>query len=411
MGERKKPELLIPAKGPEELKVAVNFGADAVYIGGETMGLRSGARNFTLEEMEEGIAFAHGNGVKVYVTANILAHNPDLKEAAAFFAETGKLRPDAFIIADPGVFSLARELAPDTDIHISTQANNINLMTFLFWGSLGAKRIVAGRELSLDEIKEIRLNIPPKLEIEAFVHGAMCVSYSGRCLLSNYLTGRDANRGECAHPCRWKYAVMEETRPGAYMPIEENGRGTFIFNSRDLCMIEHIPELIEAGIDSFKVEGRMKNALYVASVTRSYRRAIDDYFTSPELYRENLNWYLEEVISSAARPFSTGFFFGKPGNEAQNTEEGRPLRSRTLLGVVSDTTAEGGAVIRQKNKFSLGEKVELMHTDFTGALATVLRIESEDGTARESAPHPAEKLRVTLSEPARKYDVIRSTDS
>ncbi len=406
----KKPELLMPAKGPEELKVAVSFGADAVYIGGETMGLRAGARNFSPEEMEEGIAFAHENGVKVYVTANILAHNEDLSEAAEFIQETASLKPDAFIIADPGIFRLARDLAPEIDIHISTQANNTNFMTALFWGSLGAKRIVTGRELSLKEIRTIRDNIPPGLELETFVHGAMCVSYSGRCLLSNYLTGRDANKGECSHPCRWKYAVMEETRPGEYMPVEENERGTFIFNSRDLCMIEHIPELMEAGIDSFKVEGRMKNALYVATVARSYRRAIDDCAVSLKLYKEHLPRYLEEVRSAAVRPFSTGFFFGKPDISAQILEGDTSPGSRILLGFVSDVSEAGEALIRQKNKFSVGDCVELIHTDFTEDKVRVLRIEAEDGTAQESAPHPAQKLRLALSKPARRFDVIRSTD-
>ncbi len=405
---RKKPELLIPAKGLEELKVAVAFGADAVYIGGETMGLRAGARNFSPDEMREGIAFAHDRGVRVYVTANIFAHNGDLSEAARFIRETAKLSPDAFIIADPGVFRLAQELAPQIERHISTQANNTNFITFLFWGGLGAKRIVAGRELSLREIREIRSNIPPGLEIEVFVHGAMCVSYSGRCLLSNYFTGRDANHGECAHPCRWKYAVAEESRPGVYLPIEENDRGTFLFNARDLCMIEHIPELIDAGIDSLKVEGRMKNALYVAAVTRSYRRAIDDYLVSPGLWEEHLPWYLSEVSSCASRPFSTGFFFGKPGAEAQIPEGAQPPEGETLLGVVSGVTPEGKAVIRQKNRFFTGDTVELLHTDFTEDLVTVERMETEEGIPQESAPHPKQKLLLTLSKRARQFDVIRT---
>ena len=272
----RKPELLIPASSLEVLKTAVIFGADAVYIGGEAFGLRAKARNFSSREMQQGIAFAHDHGVKVHVTANILAHNDDLEGAEKYFYELKEMKPDALIIADPGMFTLAREICPEIDIHISTQANNTNYMTYLFWHKLGAKRVVSARELSLKEIKEIRSKIPKDMEIESFIHGAMCISYSGRCLLSSYFTGRDANQGACTHPCRWKYAVVEEKRPGEYLPVYENERGTYIFNSKDLCMIEHIPEMIDAGIDSFKIEGRMKTALYVATVARTYRKAIDD---------------------------------------------------------------------------------------------------------------------------------------
>ncbi len=276
---RKKPELLIPAASLEVLKTAVAFGADAVYIGGEAFGLRAKARNFTMEEMAEGIVFAHAHGVKVYVTANIFAHNRDLEGAALYFGKLRDMKPehcDALIISDPGMFSIARQAWPEAEIHISTQANNTNYQTFLFWRQLGAKRVVSARELSLEEIAQIRSRIPEDMEIECFVHGAMCISYSGRCLLSNYFTGRDANQGSCTHPCRWKYAVVEETRPGEYMPVYEDERGTYLFNSKDLCMVEHIPELVEAGIDSLKVEGRMKTALYVAAAARTYRKAIDD---------------------------------------------------------------------------------------------------------------------------------------
>ena len=287
----KKPELLIPAGSLEVLKTEVNFGADAVYIGGEAFGLRAKAKNFSPEDMAEGIAYAHDRGVKVYVTANILAHNGDLEAASDYFMELKHLKtkdgrpvpPDALIISDPGLFMIAKRVCPEIELHISTQANSTNYETWLFWWNLGAKRVVSARELSLAELKKIRSHIPSDMEIESFVHGAMCISYSGRCLLSNYFTGRDANRGACTHPCRWKYAVMEESRPGEYLPVYENERGTFIFNSKDLCMIEHIPELVEAGIDSLKIEGRMKTALYVATVARTYRKAIDDYFADPEL--------------------------------------------------------------------------------------------------------------------------------
>ena len=290
----KKPELLIPASSLEVLRTAVMFGADAVYIGGEAFGLRAKAKNFSSEEMAEGVAFAHAHGVKVYVTANILAHNYDLDGARKYFAELRDMKPeqpDALIISDPGMFMIAKEVWPQVEVHISTQANNTNYETYLFWWKLGAKRVVSARELSLVEIKVIREKIPAEMEIESFVHGAMCISYSGRCLLSNFFTGRDANRGACTHPCRWKYAVVEETRPGEYLPVYENERGTYIFNSKDLCMIEYIPELVEAGIDSLKIEGRMKTALYVATVARTYRKAIDDYFTDPKLYEKNMDWY------------------------------------------------------------------------------------------------------------------------
>ena len=262
MSKREKPELLIPASNLEVLKVAINYGADAVYIGGEMFGLRAKAKNFSKEDMIAGIKYAHQFGKKVYVTANITAHNRDLEGVAEYFEEMKDINPDALIISDPGVFDIAREVIPDMELHISTQANNVNYRTYLFWKRMGAQRVVSARELSLNEIAEIRKNIPDDLEIETFIHGAMCMSYSGRCLLSNYFTGRDANLGACTHPCRWKYHIVEETRPGEYMPVFENDRGTYIFNSKDLCMIEHIPEIIEAGIDSLKVEGRMKTALY-----------------------------------------------------------------------------------------------------------------------------------------------------
>lgn len=307
----RKNELLVPASSLEVLKIAVIYGADAVYIGGEAFGLRAKAKNFTKEEMAEGIAFAHARGVKVYVTANILAHNYDLDGVREYLTELQNMkpdRPDALIIADPAIFTIAGEVCPDIDRHISTQANNTNYGTFQFWEKLGATRVVTARELSLREIRQIREHISDDLEIETFVHGAMCISYSGRCLLSNYFTGRDANRGACTHPCRWKYSVVEEKRPGEYFPVYENERGTYIFNSKDLCMIEHIPDLLEAGIDSFKIEGRMKTALYVATVARTYRKAIDDYLESPEKYQENMPWYLEQIKSCTYRQFTTGFF-------------------------------------------------------------------------------------------------------
>lgn len=312
-----KPELLIPANNLEVLKTAVIFGADAVYIGGEAFGLRAKAKNFSPAEMKEGIAFAHAHGAKVHVTVNILAHNYDLEGARQYLEELKEIKPDALIIADPGLFTMAREICPEIEIHVSTQANNTNYMTYLFWHKLGAKRVVSARELSLREIAEIRQHIPDDLEIESFIHGAMCISYSGRCLLSSYFTGRDANHGACTHPCRWKYAVVEEKRPGEYLPVYENERGTYIFNSKDLCMIEHIPEMIRAGINSFKIEGRMKTALYVATVARTYRKAIDDYLESEEKYLANMDWYKSEISKCTYRQFTTGFYFGKPDENTQ----------------------------------------------------------------------------------------------
>ena len=285
-------ELLIPAGSLDVLKTAVIYGADAVYLGGEAFGLRAKAKNFTNEEIKEGIAFAHERGVKVYITANILAHNDDLTGVEQYFEELKDICPDALIISDPGVFAIAKRVLPDMELHVSTQANNTNYGTYLFWHQLGAKRVVSARELSLKEIKEIRAHIPEDMQIESFIHGAMCISYSGRCLLSNFLVGRDANQGACTHPCRWKYSVVEETRPGEYMPVYENERGTYIFNSKDLCMIEHIPELIDAGIDSFKIEGRMKTALYVATVARTYRKAIDDYKKEKYGMVQSGNWQM-----------------------------------------------------------------------------------------------------------------------
>ena len=331
------PELLIPASSLEVLKTAGIFGADAVYIGGEVFGLRAKAKNFSHDDMKEGIAFAHEHGVRVHVTVNILAHNRDLEGVREYLKELKELGPDALIIADPAIFEMAKEICPEIERHVSTQANNTNYGTYQFWWKQGAKRVVSARELSLAEIKEIRANIPEEMEIESFIHGAMCISYSGRCLLSNYFTGRDANQGACTHPCRWKYAVVEETRPGEYMPVYENERGTYIFNSKDLCMIEHIPELIDAGIDSFKIEGRMKTALYVATVARTYRKAIDDYLEDPELYRKNMPWYLDQISNCTYRQFTTGFYFGRPDDEAQIYDSNTYVREYTYLGLSAES--------------------------------------------------------------------------
>lgn len=399
-------ELLIPASSLEVLKTAVIFGADAVYIGGEAFGLRAKAKNFSKEEMKEGIEFSHAHDVKVYVTANILAHNDDLEGVREYFEELREIKPDALIIADPGVFEIAKEVCPEIERHISTQANNTNYATYNFWYRQGASRVVSARELSLKEIKEIRERIPEDLEIETFVHGAMCISYSGRCLLSNYFTGRDANQGACTHPCRWKYAVVEEKRPGEYLPVYENERGTYIFNSKDLCMIEHIPELIDAGIDSFKIEGRMKTALYVATVARTYRKAIDDYQKDPELYKKNMPWYLDQISNCTYRQFTTGFFFGKPDHETQIYDNNTYIREYTYLGIVG-AVENGLARIEQRNKFSVGETIEIMKPDGSNVEAKVLRILNEDGEEQESAPHSKQVLHVELSETPAQYDLLR----
>jgi len=404
---RKKPELMIPASSLEVLKIAVMFGADAVYIGGEAFGLRAKAKNFTMDEMREGIEFAHAHGVKVYVTANILAHNSDLDGVRAYFEELKVLKPDALIIADPAIFMIAKEVCPEIERHVSTQANNTNYGTYLFWHQLGAQRVVTARELSLAEIKEIRANIPDELEIETFIHGAMCISYSGRCLLSNYFVGRDANQGACTHPCRWKYAVVEEKRPGEYFPVYENERGTYIFNSKDLCMIEHIPDMVDAGIDSFKIEGRMKTALYVATVARTYRKAIDDYFESPEKYQENMPWYLDQISNCTYRQFTTGFFYGKPSEEAQIYDSNTYLREYTYLGIVGDQNEDGLYQIEQRNKFSVGEEIEVMKPNGDNILVTVKAIRDEKGAEMESAPHPQQVLFIDLGQPLEKYDILR----
>lgn len=406
----KKPELLIPASSLEVLKTAVVFGADAVYIGGEVFSLRAKSKNFSMEDMREGIAFAHAHGTKVYVTANILAHNGDLDGVEEYFHELKAIGPDALIISDPGVFQIAREICPEIEIHISTQANNTNYRTYRFWHGLGAKRVVSARELSMDELRELRANIPEDLEIETFIHGAMCISYSGRCLLSSYFTGRDANQGACTHPCRWKYAIMEETRPGEYLPVYENERGTYIFNSKDLCMIEHIPELVEAGIDSFKIEGRMKTALYVAVVTRTYRQAIDDYLKDEALYRSRMDYYKEEIAKCTYRQFTTGFFFGKPNHDTQIYDNNTYIKAYTYLGLIGEDRGDGFYGLEQRNKFSVGDTIEVMKPDGRDLEVTVQAMTDAEGTLIESCPHPKQKIFVNLGAELSPLDLLRRKD-
>ncbi len=406
---KRKPELLLPAGSPETLRVAIDYGADAVYLGGEAMSLRAKARNFSYDEMREGIRLAHEKNVKVYVTANIYAHNSDLPAAAAFFEKMAEIRPDALLISDPGMFRLAKRHCPEVEIHISTQANNTNYETCCYWYEQGAKRIVLARELSLNEIREIREKIPDDLELECFVHGAMCISYSGRCLLSNYFTGRDANHGACTHPCRWKYALVEETRPGEYLPVEEDDRGTYIMNSKDLCMVGHIPELTEAGIDSFKIEGRMKNALYVATVARTYRKAIDAYQISSEEYQKKMPWLLEQIAQCTYRKYSTGFYFGRPDADGQIYDESTYISEAVYLGTVRALTDDGLAVITQKNKFFVGDRIEIMRRDGSDIRTDVLAMYDGEGNAIDSCPHAGMEVRLKLSGGAQIGEVLRMT--
>ena len=406
MAERK-VELLVPAGSLEVLKVAVDYGADAVYIGGQAYGLRAKADNFSIEEMKKAVKYAHAKNAKVYVTANIFAHNYDIEGMKAYFEQLKDTGVDAVLVSDPGIFMLAKEIMPDMELHISTQANNTNYLTYNFWYNMGAKRVVTARELSLVEIKQIREHIPEDMEIESFMHGAMCISYSGRCLLSSYFTGRDANRGACTHPCRWKYHIVEETRPGEYMPVNEDDRGTYIFNSKDLCMIEHIPEMIDAGIDSFKIEGRMKTALYVATVARTYRKAIDDYMESPELYRSNMEYYKSEIAKCTYRQFTTGFYFGKTDQDSQIYDNNTYIKNCTYIGNVQEVTEDGLVAFEQKNKFSVGEEIECMNFDGTNTVCRVEEIYNDRMEPMESGPHPKMQLYVKLDRPVSAGMILR----
>ncbi len=404
----RKIELLAPAGDLEKLKIAVLYGADAVYLGGTSFGLRAKAKNFNDEEMAEGVKFAHNHNVKVYVTCNIFAHNEDFEKMAEYFKFLESIGVDAILVADPGVFSVAREVVPNMDIHISTQANNTNYKTALFWKKLGATRIVMARELSLREIKGISEKIPDDLEIEAFVHGAMCISYSGRCLLSNYLSGRDANKGACSHPCRWKYAVVEQTRPGEYMPIEEDERGTYIFNSKDLCMIENIPDLIDAGIMSLKIEGRIKTSFYVGTIIKAYREAIDDYIKDPKIYFGKKDYYLEEVKKASYRGFTTGFYYGKPNQNEQIYTTSSYIRNYDFIGMVLEYDKKSGfATIEQRNKFVVGEKIEFLRAKGENFEMVVEEMFDEEGNAISEAPHPQQIIKLKVGKDVEAFDMMR----
>lgn len=402
-----KPELLAPAGNLEKLKKAIIYGADAVYIGGEEFSLRVAADNFTFEEMKEGVEFAHKYGKKVYLTANIIPHNKDVEEYAEFLKEAVETGIDAIIISDLGLFDITRELAPNLEIHVSTQANNVNYRSAAMWYKLGAKRVVVAREMSFDEIKEIRDNTPSDLEIEAFVHGAMCISYSGRCLLSNYMANRDSNQGQCAHPCRWKYYLMEEKRPGEYMPVFENERGTFIYNSKDLCMVNYVDKLIESGVTSFKIEGRVKSEYYVATVVKIYREAIDKYFEDPENFVPDPQW-AEELRKVSHRDYTTGFYFGRPGGTEQHYESSSYIREYDLVGIVEDYDKETSiATIVQKNRFFKGDTVEFLRPIGKFFTQKIECMTDEDGNELEVANRPQSIVKMKVDFPLEKDSMMR----
>lgn len=401
----KKVELLAPAGNLEKLKMAVLYGANAVYLAGKRFGLRAAAGNFDAEEMQEGIRFAHRHQAKVYVTVNIFAHNDDLTGLPAYLQELEELGVDALIISDPGIWRIAQEIKTSIPIHISTQANTTNWSAAKFWEEQGVRRIILARELSLNEIKEIREKV--RVELEIFVHGAMCISYSGRCLLSNYMAQRDANRGECAQPCRWNYALMEEKRPGEFFPIEEDERGSYIFNSQDLCLIRHLPLLAEAGLDSFKIEGRMKSVHYVATIVRAYRLALDAYFRGPESYRFDPSWY-DEIIKVSHRDYTTGFLFGKPQAADQNYTSSAYVRHYDFVGLVLDYDEQTRiALVEQRNNFKTGEELEIVGPQTELFTQRLDFMTDEAGIPLEVAPHPRQLVRFAVDHPVKTGDIIR----
>ena len=405
---KNKFELLAPAGDLEKLKTAILYGADAVYFGGEMFSLRAGAGNLTFDEMREGVAFAHEKGKKCYLTINIFAHNEDIEPLTKYLETIREIDIDAFIVSDPGIVDLIQEIIPDAEIHLSTQANMTNYRTANFWHKMGVERLVLARELTFKEIKEIRKNIPADMELEAFVHGAMCISYSGRCLLSNFMIERDANRGACAHPCRWKYALVEEKRPGEYYPVEEDERGTYIMNSRDLCMIEHLPEIIESGIMSAKIEGRMKSVFYVATIVHAYRKAIDAYFADPENYKFDPAW-MQELKKVSHREFTTGFYFDKPTNKDQNYQTSAYTREYSFVGVVRAYDEETGyAIVEQRNKMSIGEQIEIFGPDIEFFTQDITEMyDHASGEAIESAPHPQQIIKVKMAQPVKPNYILR----
>lgn len=402
-----KVELLAPAGNLEKLKMAITFGADAVYFGGEEFGLRASSDNFTLMEMREGIEFAHSRGKKAYITMNIIPHNEDVNSMPQYVKDITSLGVDAIILSDPGVYSIVKEYAPDMEIHLSTQANNTNWRSAKFWYEHGVKRVVLARELSFSEIGEIREKVPEDLELEAFVHGAMCISYSGRCLLSNYMAGRDSNRGQCAHPCRWKYHLVEEKRPGEYMPVYENERGTFIFNSRDLCMIESIPELVQSGITSFKIEGRMKSSYYVATIVKAYREAIDSYYKDPENYKFDPKW-LEEISKASHREYTKGFYYNKPTKDDQIYTTSSYIREYDFIGLVMDYDRNTGiATIEQRNRMFVGEDIEVVKPTGEFFIQKIKTMKNADGEEIDVAPHPQMTVYMPVDREVEQFTMLR----
>lgn len=400
----KKPELLAPAGSLVKLKYALTYGADAVYIGGECFSLREAAENFTIEEIKEGIEFAHNLNKKVYITANIIPHNKDLEGFCEYVKTVYELGADAIIVSDLGLFDLVKTTVPDFEVHISTQANNTNFASANMWYKLGAKRVILARELSLEEIKEIRKEIPEDMDIECFVHGAMCISYSGRCLMSNYLTNRDSNLGACSHPCRWKYYLMEEKRPGEYFPVFENERGTFIYNSKDLCMIEHIPELIEAGISSFKIEGRVKSEYYVATITKAYRDAIDAYFNKEDFDDK----FLRELTKVSHREYTKGFFFGKPDSNQQLYTTNSYVRDFDLVGVIDGYDEDKKMLcVTQRNKFFTGDELEILIPGQDFKTLKVEKMYNENMEEIDSCPHATMRLYIPCDFKCPEYSILR----
>lgn len=401
----KKPELLAPAGNLEKMKMAILYGADAVYLGGKAFGLRAFGGNFGREELKEAVDFAHERNRKVYVTVNIFPHNGDLIGLPDYLKYLAAIKVDALLVADLGVFMMCRELIPEMELHISTQANNTNWATVNAWKKLGAKRVVLAREMSLAEVREIREKCD--VDLEMFMHGAMCISYSGRCLLSNYFTGRDSNRGSCAQSCRWKYALVEETRPGQYFPIEEDERGTYIMNSKDMCLMPNIRDVIESGVDSLKIEGRMKSVHYAASVVKAYRLAIDAYFDDPEHFTVKQEW-LEELEKVSHRTYTTGFYYHQPTAEDQIYGKTSYDQTSDFVGLVrSYDEATGWAVVEQRNNMKLGQEIEVFQP--TGSLyrQVITAMKNEDGEDIEVAPHPQMILRMKMEQPVEPYTILR----
>lgn len=402
------PELLAPAGNLEKLKMALLYGADAVYMGGKAFSLRAFGDNFDETELEQGIAFAHKLNKKAYVTINIFPHNDDLSALPAYIHYLAEIGADAIIVSDLGVFRIARQVAPALPVHISTQANTTNWSTVQFWQELGAARVVLARELSWADIKLIRQK--SHIELEAFIHGAMCVSYSGRCLLSNYLTGRDANRGECAQPCRWKYQLMEESRPGVYLPVVEDERGTYIFNSKDLCLIRHIPELIDSGLHSFKIEGRMKSVHYVATVVKVYREALDSYMSSTP-FTVKQQW-LDELQKVSHREYTTGFYFNKTTREDQIYTSSSYIQTHNFVGLVREyDPATNMAVVEQRNNMKVGETIEIMQPGAANFAQTISQMFDDQGNAITVAPHPQQIVKLRMTQPVVPYAMLRRPES